>query len=60
MSPPSRPPISVHLRGHVGGGDLAVVEVLVHRLRRKIDPPGGRPVIATVRGEGYLIQDDAS
>jgi len=29
MSPPSRPPISVHLRGHVGGGDLAVVEVLV-------------------------------
>src|SRR5258708_10624461 len=41
-------------------GGPAVVEVLVHRLRRKIDPPGGRPVIATVRGEGYLIQDDAS
>jgi DNA-binding response OmpR family regulator len=41
-------------------GGPAVVEVLVHRLRRKIDPPGGRPLIATVRGEGYLIQDDAS
>jgi len=44
-------------------GGPAVVEVLVHRLRRKIDPPGGGPpVIATLRGEGYLIrdQDDGS
>jgi two-component system, OmpR family, response regulator len=40
-------------------GDPAVVEVHVHRLRRKIDPPGGEPVIVTVRGEGYLIRDDA-
>ena len=29
MSPPSRPPIIVHLRGQHSGGDLAVVEVLV-------------------------------
>jgi DNA-binding response OmpR family regulator len=41
-------------------GGPAVVEVLVHRLRRKIDPPCGRPVVDTVRGEGYLIRDDAS
>jgi DNA-binding response OmpR family regulator len=40
-------------------GDPAVVEVLVHRLRRKIDPAAGPPVIRTVRGEGYLIPDDS-
>jgi DNA-binding response OmpR family regulator len=33
---------------------LNLVEVQVHRLRRKIDPV----VILTVRGEGYLIPDD--
>jgi two-component system OmpR family response regulator len=40
-------------------GGPAVVEVHVHRLRRKIDPPSGSPVIMTVRGEGYLIADDS-
>ncbi|MEN3304213.1 MAG: hypothetical protein V7603_415 [Micromonosporaceae bacterium] len=39
-------------------GGPAVVEVHVHRLRRKIDPTVGTPVIQTVRGEGYLIPDD--
>jgi DNA-binding response OmpR family regulator len=39
-------------------GDPAAVEVHVHRLRRKIDPPGGAPAIVTVRGEGYMIPDD--
>jgi two-component system, OmpR family, response regulator len=39
-------------------GGPAVVEVLVHRLRRKIDPASGAPAIVTVRGEGYLIQPD--
>ena len=39
-------------------GGPPVVEVHVHRLRRKIDPPDGPPVIVTVRGEGYLIEDD--
>ncbi|MDP9116276.1 MAG: helix-turn-helix domain-containing protein [Actinomycetota bacterium] len=39
-------------------GGPAVVEVHVHRLRRKIDPRVGMPVILTLRGEGYLIQDD--
>jgi two-component system, OmpR family, response regulator len=34
-------------------GAPAVVEVHVHRLRRKIEPPDGDPVIVTVRGEGY-------
>jgi DNA-binding response OmpR family regulator len=39
-------------------GGPAVVERLVHRLRRKIDPPRGLPVILTLIGEGYLIQSD--
>ncbi|MCO5995692.1 response regulator transcription factor [Actinoallomurus rhizosphaericola] len=41
-------------------GGPAVVEVHVHRLRRKIDSPTGEPVIVTVRGEGYLIRDDVA
>jgi DNA-binding response OmpR family regulator len=39
-------------------GGPAVVEVLIHRLRRKIDPPNGRPSIHTLRGEGYRIGGD--
>jgi two-component system, OmpR family, response regulator len=39
-------------------GDPAVVEVLVHRLRRKIEPPAGPPIIRTLRGQGYLIPDE--
>jgi two-component system OmpR family response regulator len=39
-------------------GGPAVVEVLIHRLRRKVDLPSGPPTIVTVRGEGYLIQPD--
>jgi DNA-binding response OmpR family regulator len=40
-------------------GGHAAVEVLVHRLRRKIDAPGRPPVVETLRGEGYIIRDDA-
>jgi two-component system OmpR family response regulator len=39
-------------------GGTAVVEVLIHRLRRKIDPPTGTPIIVTLRGEGYMVQPD--
>jgi two-component system, OmpR family, response regulator len=39
-------------------GGPTVVEVLVHRLRKKIDPAGGPPAILTLRGEGYLIPGD--
>ncbi|SEG57811.1 DNA-binding response regulator, OmpR family, contains REC and winged-helix (wHTH) domain [Actinacidiphila yanglinensis] len=39
-------------------GDRAVVEVLMHRLRRKIEAPGAdRPIIETVRGQGYVIRE---
>jgi DNA-binding response OmpR family regulator len=39
-------------------GGPAVVEVLIHRLRRKVGPVSGSPAIVTIRGEGYLIQPD--
>jgi two-component system OmpR family response regulator len=39
-------------------GGPTTVEVQIHRLRRKIDPPGAEPVIVTVRGRGYLVPDD--
>ena len=39
-------------------GGPAVVEVLIHRLRRKIEPTSGPAAIATLRGEGYMIQPD--
>jgi DNA-binding response OmpR family regulator len=41
-------------------GGPGVVEVHVHRLRRKIDPPQGEPVITTVRGRGYMIRDESA
>jgi two-component system OmpR family response regulator len=41
-------------------GEPAVVEVLVHRLRRKVSTHGGPSVIETLRGEGYIIRNDAA
>lgn len=38
------------------GGDTAVVEKVVSRLRRKVDAPGERPLIHTVRGFGYALR----
>lgn len=35
-----------------------VVDVLVHRLRQKIDLPGDRPLIETRRGVGYVLRAD--
>ena len=38
------------------GGADRVVDTLVSRLRRKLDPPEGEPpVIKTVRGSGYML-----
>ncbi len=33
-----------------------VVDVYVHRLRGKVDRPGERPLIRTVRGMGYVVE----
>ena len=39
-------------------GSPAVVEVLIHRLRRKIHSPHGRSLIQTMRGEGYSLSSN--
>jgi DNA-binding response OmpR family regulator len=39
-------------------GDPNIVEAYVHRLRRKLDDPSGRPTITTVRGAGYRLESD--
>jgi len=36
-------------------GDVNVVEVYVGYLRRKLDQPGGRRHIETIRGMGYRL-----
>ncbi len=36
-----------------------VVDVLVGRVRRKLDPGGTRPLIHTIRGRGYMLSDRA-
>jgi DNA-binding response OmpR family regulator len=38
-------------------GPPSVVDVQIHRLRRKIEAPGAAELIETVRGQGYLIRD---
>jgi DNA-binding response OmpR family regulator len=35
-----------------------VVDVLVHRLRKKLDEPFDRPLIHTIRGVGYVLRQD--
>jgi DNA-binding response OmpR family regulator len=35
-----------------------VVDVLVHRLRKKLEEPGERPLIQTIRGVGYVLRED--
>ncbi|MCB1057903.1 MAG: response regulator transcription factor [Acidobacteria bacterium] len=34
-----------------------VVDVYVHRLRSKVDAPGDRPLIRTIRGVGYVLEE---
>jgi two-component system copper resistance phosphate regulon response regulator CusR len=34
-----------------------LVEVHIRRLRHKVDRPFGRPLIHTVRGQGYVVED---
>ena len=49
--------------GHVWNDDFApvanAVDVLVGRVRRKVDLPGLEPLVHTVRGAGYAITDRA-
>ena len=36
-----------------------VIDVNIARLRRKLDLPGARPLVHTVRGVGFLLSEDA-
>jgi two-component system OmpR family response regulator len=36
-----------------------LIDVHLGRLRRKVDPPGSRPLIHTIRGTGYRLQADS-
>ena len=40
-------------------GDSNVVDVHVRRLRAKVDEPFGKPLIHTVRGAGYVLDERA-
>ncbi len=42
--------------GQEGGITTNVVEVYVAYLRKKVDAPGERPLIRTVRGAGYALK----
>ena len=35
------------------------VDVLVGRVRRKLDPDGSAPLIHTVRGRGYMLSEQS-
>jgi two-component system OmpR family response regulator len=47
-----------HIWGYQFDTHTNVIDVLVHRLRGKIDRGFGRKLIRTVRGVGYMIKDD--
>ncbi|MDP1861375.1 MAG: response regulator transcription factor [Gemmatimonadaceae bacterium] len=52
----TRQAIAMHLWGSEGDSASGVLDVLLHRLRAKVDRDFGRPLLATVRGRGYRLQ----
>jgi len=51
----SKRALADHLYPHDGDRDSNVLEVLVGRLRRKLDPDGSLSPIETLRGRGYRL-----
>ncbi|MBE9609832.1 response regulator transcription factor [Chitinilyticum piscinae] len=51
----SKQELSDYLYPHDEDRDSNVIEVLIARLRRKLDPLGECPVIETLRGRGYRL-----
>ena len=50
-------PVSTRARLHVPKSpDLRIVDVLVHRLRKKVDADYEPKLIETVRGVGYVLR----
>src|SRR6185369_17234722 len=52
----SKTMILSHVWGYHFDPQTNVVDVLVSRLREKIDRPFGRPLLHTVRGVGYVLR----
>jgi len=52
----TRETIATHLWGSGGDPSSGVLDVLLHRLRAKVDHDFDRPLLATVRGRGYRLQ----
>jgi DNA-binding response OmpR family regulator len=56
-TPISADRLTSHVWGLRGLGDKQLLKQLVHRLRRKVEPPGGEPAyIVTVGGVGYMLR----
>ena len=53
----SKSRIMQHVWGADYGADDNVIEVYIGYLRKKVDAPFATPLIRTVRGRGYLIED---
>jgi two-component system, OmpR family, response regulator len=54
--PVTRTMLLSHVWGYQFEPQANVVDVHISRLRRKIDTPGDKPLIETLRGEGYRIR----
>jgi len=54
----SKTELTEHIYDQDFDRDSNVVEVLVGRIRRKVDPDGSRKPIETLRGRGYRLQRD--
>jgi two-component system, OmpR family, response regulator len=54
--PVTRSMLLSHVWGYQFEPQANVVDVHISRLRRKIDAPGDKPLIETLRGEGYRIR----
>ena len=54
--PVTRTMLLSHVWGYQFEPQANVVDVHISRLRRKIDAPGEKPLIETLRGEGYRIR----
>jgi len=53
----SKTMILEHIWGYDFDPQTNVVDVLVCRLRKKVETEGGKPLIHTIRGVGYVLKD---
>ena len=56
----SKTELTEHIYDQDFDRDSNVVEVLIGRIRKKIDPDGSRRPIETLRGRGYRMSRDTA